>query len=128
MRSATHWRFMAGYAAEESQRAGLDITVTAVLPAMTPLGDVGLAGVQAYAARVGKTEQDYLAEMATAVMEYGVARTGIAAVRALDQDVVGQAHALPSRRSRAAPAPRRTRHAMPLARSRTCCTKRASRR
>jgi SAM-dependent methyltransferase len=28
----------------------------------------------------------------TAAMEYGVARTGIAAVRALDRDVVGQAH------------------------------------
>jgi hypothetical protein len=37
--------------------------VTAVLPAMTPLGDVGRAGVQAYAARLGKTEQEYLAEM-----------------------------------------------------------------
>lgn len=56
-------RFIAGYAAEESQRAGLDITVMAVLPAMTPLGDVGRAGVQVYAARAGKTEQEYLAEM-----------------------------------------------------------------
>ena len=56
-------RFIAGYAAEESQRAGLGITVTAVLPAMTPLGDVGRAGVKAYAARAGRTEQEYLAEM-----------------------------------------------------------------
>jgi NAD(P)-dependent dehydrogenase (short-subunit alcohol dehydrogenase family) len=56
-------RFIAGYAAEESQRAGLGITVTAVLPAMTPLGDVGRAGVQAYAARGGQTEQEYLAGM-----------------------------------------------------------------
>jgi hypothetical protein len=28
----------------------------------------------------------------TAAVEYGVARTGIAAVRALDRDVIGQAH------------------------------------
>jgi NAD(P)-dependent dehydrogenase (short-subunit alcohol dehydrogenase family) len=54
---------IAGYAAEESNRAGLGITVTAVLPTMTPLGDVGKAGVRAYAARTGKTEDQYLAEM-----------------------------------------------------------------
>ena len=56
-------RIIAGYAAEESNRAGLGITVTAVLPTMTPLGDVGKAGVRAYAARTGKTEDQYLAEM-----------------------------------------------------------------
>src|SRR5215207_9984592 len=31
-------RFIAGYAHEESQRSGLDITVTAVMPRMTPFG------------------------------------------------------------------------------------------
>ena len=56
-------RFIAAYAAEESSRAGLGITVTAVLPTMTPLGDVGKMGVQAYAARTGKSEADYLAGM-----------------------------------------------------------------
>lgn len=56
-------RFIAAYAAEESRRAGLGITVTAVLPAMTPLGDVGKAGVTAYAARSGKTEAEFLAGM-----------------------------------------------------------------
>jgi NAD(P)-dependent dehydrogenase (short-subunit alcohol dehydrogenase family) len=56
-------RFIAAYAAEESRRAGLGITVTAVLPAMTPFGDVGKAGVRAYAARTGKTEDEYLAGM-----------------------------------------------------------------
>jgi NAD(P)-dependent dehydrogenase (short-subunit alcohol dehydrogenase family) len=54
-------RFIAAYAAEESHRAGLGITVTAILPAMTPLGDVGKAGVRAYAARTGQTEDEYLA-------------------------------------------------------------------
>jgi NAD(P)-dependent dehydrogenase (short-subunit alcohol dehydrogenase family) len=56
-------RFIAGYAQEESRRAGLDITVTAVLPRMTPFGDVGRRGVQAYAARSGQTEEAYLTEM-----------------------------------------------------------------
>jgi hypothetical protein len=54
-------RFIAGYAAEESRRAGLGLTVTAVLPAMTPLGAVGQAGVRAYAARSGQTKEQFLA-------------------------------------------------------------------
>lgn len=54
-------RFIAAYAAEESRRAGLGITVTAVLPAMTPFGDVGKAGIAAYAARAGKTEAEFRA-------------------------------------------------------------------
>jgi NAD(P)-dependent dehydrogenase (short-subunit alcohol dehydrogenase family) len=37
-------RFIARYAQEESRRASLDITVTAVLPRMTPFGDVGPGG------------------------------------------------------------------------------------
>src|SRR5260221_10067080 len=37
-------RFIAGYARDESRRAGLDITVTAVLPRMTPFGDVDRGG------------------------------------------------------------------------------------
>ncbi len=53
-------RFIAGYAQEESRRAGLDITVTAVMPRMTPFGEVGRRGVRAYAARSGQTEEAYL--------------------------------------------------------------------
>jgi NAD(P)-dependent dehydrogenase (short-subunit alcohol dehydrogenase family) len=56
-------RFVAAYAQEESRRAGLDITVTAVLPRMTPFGDVGRRGVRAYAARSGQTEQAYLQQL-----------------------------------------------------------------
>jgi NAD(P)-dependent dehydrogenase (short-subunit alcohol dehydrogenase family) len=56
-------RFIAAYAAEESRRAALGITVTTVLPAMTPFGDVGKAGIRAYTARTGKTEEQYLADM-----------------------------------------------------------------
>jgi hypothetical protein len=56
-------RFIAGYAQDESRRAGLDITVTAVLPRMTPFGDVGEWEVRAYAARGGRTEEAYLQQL-----------------------------------------------------------------
>jgi NAD(P)-dependent dehydrogenase (short-subunit alcohol dehydrogenase family) len=56
-------RFLAGYAQEESRRAGLDITVTAVMPRMTPFGDVGRRGIRAYAARGGQTEEAYLNQL-----------------------------------------------------------------
>jgi NAD(P)-dependent dehydrogenase (short-subunit alcohol dehydrogenase family) len=53
-------RFLAAYAQEESARAGLGITVTAVMPRMTPFGEVGRSGVRAYAAREGLSEEEYL--------------------------------------------------------------------
>jgi NAD(P)-dependent dehydrogenase (short-subunit alcohol dehydrogenase family) len=56
-------RFISGYAQDEAHRAGLDIAVTAVMPRMTPLGDVGKRGVRAYAARNGQTEEQYLKQM-----------------------------------------------------------------
>jgi NAD(P)-dependent dehydrogenase (short-subunit alcohol dehydrogenase family) len=56
-------RFIAGYAQEESRRAGLGIVVTAVLPRKTPFGDVGRHGVRAYAARDGQTEEAYLKQL-----------------------------------------------------------------
>jgi NAD(P)-dependent dehydrogenase (short-subunit alcohol dehydrogenase family) len=56
-------RFLAAYAQDESRRSGLDITVTTVLPAMTPFGDVGRQGVRAYAARAARTEEAYLEQL-----------------------------------------------------------------
>jgi NAD(P)-dependent dehydrogenase (short-subunit alcohol dehydrogenase family) len=56
-------RFIAGYAQEESRRAGLGITVTTVLPRMTQSGDVGRSGVRGYAARDGLTEEAYLKQL-----------------------------------------------------------------
>jgi NAD(P)-dependent dehydrogenase (short-subunit alcohol dehydrogenase family) len=57
-------RFLAQYAQEESRRAGLDLTVTTVLPQMTPHGAVGRSGIRAYAARAGRTEDAYTAQLA----------------------------------------------------------------
>jgi NAD(P)-dependent dehydrogenase (short-subunit alcohol dehydrogenase family) len=56
-------RFIAKYAQDESGRAGLDLTVTAVLPTMTPFGEVGRRGVRGYAARGGQTEEAYLQQL-----------------------------------------------------------------
>ena len=46
-------RFLAGYAAEESRRAGLGIGFATVLPQLTPATALGAAGVAAYAGRQG---------------------------------------------------------------------------
>ena len=56
-------RFIAEYAQEESRRARLDITVTAVMPRITPLGAVGRAGAREYAARSGQTEEAYVKQL-----------------------------------------------------------------
>jgi NAD(P)-dependent dehydrogenase (short-subunit alcohol dehydrogenase family) len=46
-------RFVAAYAADESQRAGLGIRFVSVLPQLTPATDLGAAAVAAYARRAG---------------------------------------------------------------------------
>jgi NAD(P)-dependent dehydrogenase (short-subunit alcohol dehydrogenase family) len=53
-------RFITGYAEDEATRAGLGITFTAVLPQLTPLTDLGRPAVRAYAARSGRSEEEYL--------------------------------------------------------------------
>ncbi|MFC5910131.1 SDR family oxidoreductase [Streptacidiphilus monticola] len=52
-------RFLRGYAAEESQRAGLGIRFVALLPQLTPLTDLGRTGVRGYAARQGLAEEAF---------------------------------------------------------------------
>jgi NAD(P)-dependent dehydrogenase (short-subunit alcohol dehydrogenase family) len=56
-------RFITGYAQDEAGRAGLDLTFTAVLPQMTPLTELGRPAVRAYAARAGRSEEEYLRQM-----------------------------------------------------------------
>ena len=46
-------RYIGGYAADESKRAGLDIRFVTLLPQLTPAGGVGSVGVAGYAARQG---------------------------------------------------------------------------
>jgi NAD(P)-dependent dehydrogenase (short-subunit alcohol dehydrogenase family) len=54
-------RFIASYAAGESDRAGLGIRFISVLPQLTPATDLGAVAVAAYAAREGMTVEDFLA-------------------------------------------------------------------
>ncbi|TCO65031.1 SDR family oxidoreductase [Actinocrispum wychmicini] len=46
-------RYIRGYAADESKRAGLDIRFVALLPQLTPTTGLGTIGVAGYAARQG---------------------------------------------------------------------------
>jgi NAD(P)-dependent dehydrogenase (short-subunit alcohol dehydrogenase family) len=46
-------RYIGGYAADESKRAGLGIRFVTLLPGLTPAGGVGSVGVAGYAARQG---------------------------------------------------------------------------
>ena len=56
-------QFITAYAQDEANRAGLEISFTAVLPRITPLTDLGRPAVKAYAARNGQSEQEYLQPM-----------------------------------------------------------------
>ena len=53
-------RFITAYAQDEAKRAGLDITFTAILPRFAPVTGVGQPAVQAYAARAGKSVEEFL--------------------------------------------------------------------
>jgi NAD(P)-dependent dehydrogenase (short-subunit alcohol dehydrogenase family) len=56
-------RFIAAYAQEEATRDGLDITFTSILPRITPLTELGRPAVEAYAARAGVTQEQYMEQM-----------------------------------------------------------------
>jgi NAD(P)-dependent dehydrogenase (short-subunit alcohol dehydrogenase family) len=56
-------RFVTGYAAEESERAGLGIRFVSVLPKLTPATDLGAAAVAAYARRDGVAPERYAGRM-----------------------------------------------------------------
>jgi NAD(P)-dependent dehydrogenase (short-subunit alcohol dehydrogenase family) len=60
-------RFITGYARDEAERAGLDITFTALLPYFAPETGVGRAAVQAYAARAGQPLGEYLRDQGSLV-------------------------------------------------------------
>jgi NAD(P)-dependent dehydrogenase (short-subunit alcohol dehydrogenase family) len=60
-------RFLTAYAADESQRNGLGIRFTAVLPQLTPATGLGAAAVAAYAARAGMDVEAYLKDRGPAL-------------------------------------------------------------
>jgi NADP-dependent 3-hydroxy acid dehydrogenase YdfG len=54
-------RFIAAYAADESERNALGIRFISVLPQLTPATDLGAAAVAGYAARAGLDVTEFLA-------------------------------------------------------------------
>ncbi|MFD9659971.1 Rossmann-fold NAD(P)-binding domain-containing protein, partial [Streptomyces mirabilis] len=53
-------RYISGYAAEESKRAGLDIRFVTLLPQLTPATGLGSVGVEGYAARQGVDRETFV--------------------------------------------------------------------
>jgi NAD(P)-dependent dehydrogenase (short-subunit alcohol dehydrogenase family) len=86
-------RFIADYARDEARRAGLGITVTAVLPRMTPAGAVGRSGIRAYAARDGLTEQEYVAKLGEPLTDEG-AGSAVAELIGMDPAAVAPGYLL----------------------------------
>ncbi len=76
-------RFITAYAQEESDRNGLGISFTAILPRITPVTDLGRPAVRAYAARGGQTEEQYMARMGALVTPEA---TGAAVVELIRTD------------------------------------------
>jgi NAD(P)-dependent dehydrogenase (short-subunit alcohol dehydrogenase family) len=60
-------RFLTGYARDESERAGLGITFTSILPKITPHTGLGRPAVEAYAARAGISTEQYIEGMGGAL-------------------------------------------------------------
>src|SRR5712675_1924196 len=56
-------RFITAYAQDEANRAGRELTFTAVLPRMTPATDLGRAAIAAYAARDGHPQDEVVARL-----------------------------------------------------------------
>jgi NAD(P)-dependent dehydrogenase (short-subunit alcohol dehydrogenase family) len=56
-------RYLRGYAADESNRAGLDIRFVALLPQLTPATGLGSGGVDGYAERQGITREAFIENM-----------------------------------------------------------------
>ena len=94
-------RFITAYAQDEAERAGLDITFTAVLPRITPLTDLGRPGVQASAARSGQTEEEYLQQFGEPLTPEAA---GAAVVELVRADAATVAPRLPAHRGRTAEA------------------------
>lgn len=77
-------RFIARYAQDESNRAELGLTFTTLLPKLTPLTGLGRPAVEAYAARGGLSEQEYLDQLGTPLTPEAA---GQAVLDVLDADV-----------------------------------------
>ncbi|OJZ69209.1 short-chain dehydrogenase [Mycobacterium paraffinicum] len=71
-------RFIAGYAAIESQRGGLGIRFVSVLPRLTPATDLGAKAVAAYAERQGVDVESFVRAAGPALSPEQVGRSVLA--------------------------------------------------
>jgi NAD(P)-dependent dehydrogenase (short-subunit alcohol dehydrogenase family) len=86
-------RFITAYARDEANRAGLDIAFTALLPRLTPLTDLGLPAVRAYAARSGQSEEEYLRQFGAPLTAEGAGAACVDLVRT-DADALASEYLL----------------------------------
>jgi 3-oxoacyl-[acyl-carrier protein] reductase len=89
-------RHITAYAGDEANRAGLDITFTAVLPRFAPQTGVGRPAVRAYATRAGQPVEDYLKEMGQvgAGLTPEIAGNAVVELVQADPDTVAPAYML----------------------------------
>ena len=83
-----------GYAQDEAQRAGLDITFTAVLPQFAPQTGVGQPAVRAYAAQAGQSVQDFLQQQPFPLLTPDIAGTATVELVQADAATVAPAYLL----------------------------------
>jgi 3-oxoacyl-[acyl-carrier protein] reductase len=86
-------RFITGYAQDEANRAGLDLTFTAVLPRFAPQTGVGRPAVEAYAARAGQSLEDFL-EQSGPLVTPEIAGTALVELVRADAGTVAPAYVL----------------------------------
>jgi NAD(P)-dependent dehydrogenase (short-subunit alcohol dehydrogenase family) len=79
-------RFITGYAADESTRAGLGIRFVSVLPKLTPATDIGAMAVEAYARRNDLSVEAYLEEVGPGITPEDVGKATLELVAAADHD------------------------------------------
>jgi 3-oxoacyl-[acyl-carrier protein] reductase len=80
-------RFITAYAQDEADRAGLDITFTAILPRFSPETGVGRPAVRAYAARAGQSVEKYLEQIGPPVTPEFAGSTLVELTRATAADL-----------------------------------------
>jgi NAD(P)-dependent dehydrogenase (short-subunit alcohol dehydrogenase family) len=77
-------RFMTGYAAEESERAGLGIRFVSVLPRMTSATQLGSTAVAAYARRDGLEVDEYIERVGPGLKPEDVGKATLEIVASAD--------------------------------------------
>jgi len=86
-------RFIAAYAQDEANRGELGITFTSILPRITPLTELGRPAVEAYAARAGITQEQYMEQMGPPVTPE-VAGTAVLELLQTDPETVAASYLL----------------------------------